>query len=117
LIFGSDESIATPSSSKVTLKIRVDSGKVYEVKSQMFSNSYKAGSIKKFPKELIAEIKTGSNAAVSQVQKACGITSKVAKPISLDEKAIQKVMRLYLKGDIALDEAMKIATKRYASIK
>jgi hypothetical protein len=140
LIFGSDETIASPSSSKATLKIRVDSGKVYEVNSRMFSNSYKAGSIHKFPNELIAEIKsgskllvniyvykttlkdqqtfdlTGSNSAVSQVQKACGITSKVAKTISHDEKEIQKVMRLYLKGDIALDEVMKVVTKRYAAI-
>jgi hypothetical protein len=140
LIFGSDESISTPSNSRVTLKIRVDSGGGYEVNAKMFSNSYRSGTIKEFPNELISEIKTGSkllvniysyktklvdqqtfhlagsNAAVSQVQKACGITSIAAKPISVDEKAIQKVMRLYLKGDIALDEVMKVSTTHYAAI-
>lgn len=140
LTFGSYESIATPSSPNVTLKYRVDSGKVYEVKAQMFSNSYKSGSVREFPQELISEIKAGSkllvniysykttledrqtfnlagsDAAVSTVQKACGITSEVAKSISIDEKAIKKVMGLYLKGEVSLDKAMKVATKHYDAI-
>ncbi|MBL4763970.1 MAG: hypothetical protein JKX67_01610 [Colwellia sp.] len=111
LTFGSGDAIATPNNSNVKLKIRVDSGKVYEVKGRMYSNSYRSGTIKDFPKELLTEIKSGTrllvniysykelkervfffltgSEVISEVQKACGITSNATKLVGHDEKEFE----------------------------
>lgn len=64
LTFNSRNSIATPNSS-VQVKVRVDKGKVYDLEGRLYSNSYKSGTIKDYPDELLDEIKNGEKILIN----------------------------------------------------
>lgn len=111
ITFNSDDSIATPNSA-VQVKIRIDKGKVHDLKGRTYNNSYKSGVIKIIPSELLHEIKkgselllniysyrqlkvqkkfslAGSSKALNETAGTCGVFSEYSKEIMSKIKALE----------------------------
>ncbi|MDV7105504.1 hypothetical protein R3X26_13920 [Vibrio sp. TH_r3] len=65
LTFASKKNVATPSNGKVEIEMRVDDGKVYNLRGKTYSNSYKSGVIGNIPESLLNSIRSGNKLLVN----------------------------------------------------
>ncbi|MDN3699250.1 hypothetical protein QWY97_18150 [Vibrio cortegadensis] len=63
LTFSGKDNIATPNQS-VDFRIKIDNGRVYNLKGNMFTSSYKGGAIRNVDKRILYELKQGTTAYV-----------------------------------------------------
>jgi hypothetical protein len=126
-------SYATPSST-VEIKIRIDKGKVYNLKGTIYSNSFNSGMIRTFPDELLHEIKKGSEllitiygyrelevqrkfslkgsaSAIKDTAGACGVFSDYSEEIMGQVKSLEK------ERDKKIKQIQTIYAKKISDIK
>jgi hypothetical protein len=131
MTFDSRDNVATPSNSKIKIKMRVDSGEVFHLKGRTYSNSYKSGMMQDIPEKLLKSIKQGNkllvniyvydrlelnqNFSLSGSSKALSMTAdKCDFMVSSNPELEQSITKLESQRDV---EIQKITQKYAAKIK